>query len=1849
MTQADAPASKDRGEQANGVAIIGMSCRFPGAPDLDAYWRLLRDGVDAVTEVPTDRWDVESLYDPDPAAPGKMVSRWGGFLAEVDKFDAAFFGLSPRESNHVDPQQRFILEVAWEALEDAGLPPLSLARSQTGVFIATIATDYATDLFIKYADRIDAYSGTGTTRALNANRLSYFLDLRGPSITIDSACSGSLTAVQLACESLRHGESTLALAGGVNLILRADGNLFFSKAGALSPDGHCKPFDARANGIARSDGIGVVVLKPLARALADGDEIYAVILGGALNQDGHSAGVMAPNAEAQKEMLLTALRQAAIGPADVQYVECHGTGTNLGDPVEARALGDVFAPAKGADRYLGVGSVKSNIGHSEAAAGIASVIKVALAMRHRQIPPTIHFQQPNPLIRFDDWRLRVQRQLGPWPEPDRPLIAGVSSFGIGGANAHLLMSEAPARPAAGSHDKRREPDAEEPATAHLLTLSARSTAARERLAAAYRALLAAPGAPAWDAVCYGAALRRSHLEQRLALVARTREEAVGKLDDLLAGRQGPGVVTGAVLPGQHRRLAFVFSGQGTHWHGMGRRLLEREDAFAEVARLCDEVLAELAGWSLIEELTGPAEASRLAETAVAQPAIFAVQAGLAALWRAWGLEPEVVVGQSLGEVAAACTAGALELEDAVRVVFHRSRLMQRVAGQGATALIALAEEQARLALTGFGGEVVVAGSTSPGSTVVSGGREAVERLVASLDAQGVFARALKGVDVAFHSHHMDPLTGELAAELAGIRPRPAAIRLLSTVTGGEIAGEQLDADYWARNLRQPFRFAAALAELVGEAVDTYLEIGPHPVLAGSIRQILDHQQAEALVVGSLRRDADEHESLLEAVGQLHAADHPVNWAALFGAPRRRVKLPSYPWGRQRFWHDQLREGEDPPTGLVELRGGDGHPLLGLHVVAARPAGQHLWERDFTNRSLYWLDEHRIQGAPVLPATAHLEMARRAAKEVLGDGTLQLEEVGFASPLVLPPESGPRRVQLVLDADGGEQTRFRVFSRAADAAPDERWALHSSGRIRRVEEAAAPTQPLDVAAIRNRCTNVIDVREHYRRMELAGLEYGPSFRAMTSLQQRPGEAISRLELPPATAAEAVHYGLHPAILDAALQTLNGTHWDVIKIGLTYIPVSLGELRLYAPAGSKVWTYATEGPVADDRPVTRYADLTITDDEGRVVAEVRDLELRKIAAAGSARREHELSWRAAPADPASAEQRSTNGPWLIFADGEGVAEALGEQLSARGDSLVVVRPGQRWTVVDDGTIEIDPRRPEDYDQLVQRTVLEGEPQCRGIVHLWSLDAADPAELDLDTLERAAANGAKSVIWLLQALARAGAAQSGAAGPDSWRQPPRLWIATRGALAVGPDDGVAVAQAPVWGLGRVAAREHGELWGGLVDLDPVAAPAAAAAELLGELSVSGKGIEAAFREGERYAPALTPARRPGTDLRLRPDASYLITGGLGGLGLSVARWLAERGARRLFLAGRTALPPRDEWSALDPESSKGRKVAAVRALEAAGVSVHPVALDVADADRLAAFLDAFHRQGWPPLRGVVHAAGTLHDQLLARLSDEQFDVPWRPKATGAWLLHRALAGEELDFFVLFSSVASVLGSLGQANYAAGNAFLDALAHQRRAQGLPAVSINWGPWAEVGMAAGMDPETFKAQGGLELLAPREALESLAAALAADAAQLVVVKADWRQWSEKVPGRAAAGLVAALIEPDDDEDEHGASPGPQRGDLTDEILGDADPAEQRRRLEAWLGELCASVLRHQGPPLDPRQPLSALGFDSILTAEVRGRLRAAFGVEVPLTEMLLGGSIKSVTEAVLGRLASAETAAAAA
>jgi len=1784
-------------------AIVGIGCRLPGgASDHRTYWRNLLDGKDCITDTPPDRYDVGTLGSRDKAKPGRLVGGRGGYVDGFDEFDPAFFGIGPREAEYLDPQQRKLLEVAWEALEDGGLRPGELAGTDVGVFVGAFTLDYK---ILQFADlgfeTLAAHTATGTMMTMVSNRISYCFDFRGPSVSLDTACSSSLVAVHLACQSLRRGESSVALAGGTLLHLTPQYTIAETKGGFLSPEGKSRTFDASADGYVRAEGVGVVALKRLSDAERDGDPIHAVIIGSGVNQDGRTNGITVPSADAQVRLIRRVCAEAGITPGDLQYVEAHGTSTPVGDPIEANALGRALADGRVEGARCYVGSVKTNIGHTESAAGIAGLIKTALALEHGVIPPHINLDRVNPAIDLASLPFDIPTEVTPWPEHEGPARAGVNSFGFGGTNAHVLLEQAPPRAPRTAVAKAWS----------VLPLSARDPEALVELAAGIRRELAS-GTSLAD-VGHTLAHRRQHHEHRLAVSYATAED----LDEALAAHENgdahPDVVVNQAVG--TRRPVWVFTGMGPQWWAMGRELLATEPVYREVVERVDAEIRAQAGWSLIELMAADESDSAMAETWLAQPANFAVQVGLAALWRSWGVRPAAIVGHSTGEVAAFHEAGVYTLADAVMVVLHRSRLQQKLVGTGTMLAAGLTEDAASALVLPYGDRVSVAAVNSPSAVTLAGDEDALAELRDRLTEDGVFAKFLT-VRVPYHSARMDVIKDELIGALTDLRAAEAVVPLYLTGRAGRARGPELDGEYWWDNVRDRVRFRAAVDALAEDGHRLFLEIGPHPVLAHAIGECLAAHGIEGRTVPSIRRGEDEPARLARSLAALHTLGVPVDWDVLHpaGSP---VPLPRYPWRRDRYWVE--------PASVAQIRlGHRDHPLLGRRVEGAEP----VWEVRLDVEDLPYLDDHRIEGNALFPAAGYVEMAAQAVRALTGGGSAAIADLDLRKALFVS-DTESRTVRLSFS---GENAGFTVAS-VTDSAQER--VVHAAGVVR-AGQRGGTTAPLDVDAVRGRTDLHFTGPDCYVGLASLGYHYGPAFQGIDEVWIGEDEALARIR--PTKGIDAAGHHVHPVLLDSCFQTLLTPLLVRSEASGIRLPVFVEEVRLDPIGDRELWAHAVITGREDGDLV---GDLHVYDVDGTPLGHVlgfRAADVEKAATAvGRATIDGWLatvSWVECPPAP---EPAAAEGRWLLFADAGGVADELAIALRATGKHCHLVRPGAgyrrgRWEST------VAPGESGDLSRLAADLADEhGEP-FEAVVHLWNLDLPDleaVSRTDLDT-----GLGAYSVVVLAQALL---------AGELTGK----LHVVTRGTQAVDGGDRVQPLGARAWGIGRVLW--HQELTahrGKLVDLDPIrpADPAARRAEaeallreILTDADVEDLGAvdEIALRCGVRHTSRLVPAApeltRP-LPLRLRPDGAYLVTGAFGALGKLLCRTLAARGARTLILVGRTRLPERAWWGMLDRDTPVGRAVRFVRDLEALGAQVVLAPVDVTDEGAFTAWLADYRRDQGRPIRGAFHLAGHVRDTLVPAMDRSGFDAVHDPKVVGAYLLHHHLRTEPLDHFVLFASIASLLTTAGQANYAAGNAFLDALAHHRRSRGLPALSIDWGPWAtgmitELGLV-----EHYRVSRGMSSLSPEAGMAALERVIGQEHAQLLVATVvDWPAFLSwyGTPPPLVATLAAAAAD---------TAP-PETGSFLDAFRA-ADPTARRDLVAERFTEIVATTLRVPADQVDPASGLTAVGLDSLLAMELRARITTELKVSLPVVALLSGTPIGDLVDQVhAGLLAHTDTA----
>lgn len=1427
------------------IAIVGLGCRLPGSPNPAAFWNLLARGDSAIGDIPADRWDVEDLYDPAVSSPGKMCTRKGGFLDDVTDFDALFFGISGREADLMDPQQRLLLEVAWEAFEDAGIRPDSLAESPTGVFVGISNCDYARLLFKGLAS-LTPYSATGTSLAVAANRLSYAFNLRGPSLAIDTACSSALVAVHLACRSLRSGESSLAIAGGVNLILSPEGTITFSQAKMMAPDGRCKTFDAAADGYVRGEGCGMIVLKRLADAIRDGDRVRAVVLGSAVNQDGLTNGITAPNGPSQKAVLRAALEDASLAPSAIELVEAHGTGTPLGDPIEVRAIKEALLEGRSADRPLRIASVKTNIGHLEPAAGIAGLIKLVLSLEHAAIPAHRNLEKLNPYIDLANVPVEIPTVLTPWNSPAGDRRAGVSSFGFGGTNCHVIVGDL--APAA----LPPQPGSQRPW--QLLALSAKTPAAITAKAADLADHLEDHPGEAFADVCHANNAGRVPMEIRRGIVAASREEAIRQLREIAGG-----ATAGVAAAKRRPKIAMLFTGQGSQHAGMARQLYETEPVYRASLDRSDRVLREI-GVPLLDVLFGDG-AARIDETAMAQPALFAVEYAVAELWRSFGIVPDCLLGHSVGEYVAAAVAGVFSPEDGLRLIAKRASLMQSLPRSGAMLAVSAGPDIVLPVVARHAGRAGIAAFNGPRQTVVSGEAAAVEAVRAELAATGIGGMPL-AVSHAFHSHLMEPILeafGEAASKVPFARSTiPIAVNLT-----GELAAEGFpSAGYWQRHLREPVQFAKGIESLRAKGVGIFLEVGPQPVLSALGRGCVADRDVAWLP--SLRKGQDDTKTLLSAVGSLFERGFNVDWKG-FDAGRSHafVSLPTYPFQRQRHWAPDAAGPADAPAEGTATPASDAHPA-GRRVVAA--TDDAIYEQAISAARPAWAADHKVFGRVVFPGAGSLAIAVAAAAERFDTTSVAVESMTLKAPLSLETDSqladskqgdSKRLVQIVLSPEDDRRAAFRLVSQEA-GSPGASWMLHATGTVcgfDAADRAAAASHDLP-AAIMSRLTREIDVETFYAACHESGLDYGPAFRAIRRLGAGADEVLAELAVD--RSLDPGGHTIHPAILDACLQSLGGLLADEVAPGHTFIPAGFDAVRIFARG-------PVRGGICHGRITRRVkkplavvaADIVLFDGDGQVLAELDgvrllavsrgDLERRFVG--DSARRSfHHVAWRETPriGTPLTVAPDETPS-WLIVGPVSAERSGLEAELAARGQRCVVL-DGDDASAIDAAVAEI----PE-----------AASSPLRGVVCL-ATRSADAGGRGSDTADFA---DCRRLLGIIQAIQRAKT------------KPPRIHVVTVGAQQVAPSLAAAdPLQAALWGFARVVASEMQGIECVRIDLDPAATDSTG--HLFGEIWVADRETEIAIRAGRRYASRLAEGLEQASSGLAIPEGSHRLA--LSGFGV-------------------------------------------------------------------------------------------------------------------------------------------------------------------------------------------------------------------------------------------------------------------------------------------------------------------------------------------------------------------------------
>ncbi|MDP5336971.1 MAG: type I polyketide synthase [Nodularia sp. (in: cyanobacteria)] len=1765
------------------IAIVGMGCRFPGANNPDEFWQLLAHGIDAATSIPQDRWDVEAYHDSNPDTEGKIYVRQGYFLSDIDQFDAQFFGITPREAIILDPQQRLLLEISWEALENACQPPDQLRNSQTGVFMGVMHNDYSRRLTAQgNPEYLNAYYGTGNGLSFLAGRLSYFLGLQGPAMVLDTACSSSLVAVHLACQSLRLQECRLALAGGVNLILFPEASIALSRMQALAADGHCKTFDAQADGYARGEGCGVVVLKRLSDAQADGDRILAVIRGSAVNHDGPSSGLTVPSGPAQKVLLQQALNHAGVKQHQVSYVEAHGTGTSLGDPIEVQALATVYGQQRPASQPLQIGSVKTNIGHLESAAGIAGLIKVVLGLQHQTIPAHLHLQALNPHIASQNHHIQIPTQSIPW-DVEESRIAGVSSFGLSGINAHLILAEAPIITSKSIKLER---------TLHLFNLSAKTPTALRQLLQSYAQYCQESAHISLADICHTVNSGRNHFHHRLSLLADSVAHLQTQLNAFTAGNLEP-IYTADCSKMPTPRIVFLFTGQGSQYLQMGWELYQTQPLFRQIIDECDRLLHPHLEHSLLDVLYPQGvNASPIHQTAYTQPALFSLEYALAQLWLSWGIQPDAVMGHSVGEYVAACIAGVFSLEDGLKLIAHRARLMQALPQNGAMAAIFADTERVKSLIAPYSIQVAIATINGSTNTVISGERQAVTQILQTLDQQGIGYQSLQ-VSHAFHSPLMAPMLAEFRQVAQSVTYHPPQINLVSNLTGKFISFAEIgQPDYWCRHIREAVQFAAGIETLHQQGYQIFLEVGPKPTLIGMGRRCLPADAA--LWLSSLNVGGSDWQYLLTSLSQLYLRGAEINWQNVETGYGQNISLPTYPFQRQRFWPQESQLTWHSHT-CTRLASPMQHPLLGQRFSSPLASDIH-FQTQLSLEAFPDLADHQVYNTVVVPAAFYLSMFLAAALEMFNaQQQVMLADISFLQALMLP-ENTEITIQLVLTPEKSGAFTCQLFSLTSPHSQKTAtsWVLHAQAQLSSVENVTQ--KPIDPTAIKTRCCNYTPNSDAiYQAAQQRGIDLGSTFKWLGSLWRGDHEALSQMKSPAGIRHPDI-YALHPGLIDSCFQLLSATLSDDTHNSTAYVPMGIESLQVltYPNFSTQLQSYAQ---LRVTQSTVLVGDIQVVDEVNQTVIAIQGLQIKAVNQQALSPHQpadwhrwlHKITWQPQPLTTAI--KTTSPSPWLIFADSHGFADSLAHYWQQQGQACTLVYPGREYQVKEGKYYWINPDHAADFNTLLAQP-------WGGIVYLWGLEKS----LNIDELAQVQALNCGAVLHLIQNLVK-----------QKFPKMPKLYMITRGAQAVEPSQPLAIEQATLWGLGRVIALEHPEVWGGLVDLDP--ATSSAELSLLGSELLQGDNNHlVAFRDNQRYVARLQrqPVLTTPYSLVIHPDCTYLIVGGLGALGLQVAHWLVERGARYLVLTSRRG----DATQVKDSLKNWQEK----------GVQVIVLAADVAQPESVTQVLTEID-QHLPPLRGIFHTGGVLDDGVLLKRDWSQFAQVMAPKVLGAWNLHTQTAQLPLDFFVLFSSMASLMGSIGQGNYAAANAFLDALAHHRQSQGLPGLSINWGPWAEAGMAVNLSEQVQQGWNtkGIGQISPASGLASLEYLMGSEAAQMGVLPIEWSKFLQQFSSGEQPAFLSDLVEVH------------QLPTTSADILQQLAEATVSQRQEILINHVRQEVAQVMGLSsphlLELGQGLFAMGMDSLMAVDLKNRLQNSFAQLLPSTLVFEYASVEALAK----------------
>lgn len=1770
------------------IAIVGMSCRFPGGSNsIQEFWDILMSGTDCICDVPESRWKLDKYYSEDDNAPGKMYCRKGGFLnVPIDEFDAGFFNISPKEAIALDPQQRLLLELVWEAFENAQIPIKKYENTNTGVFLGVSTDEYAmAHIYSGELSRIDAYSLTGMCKSTACGRISYTFGFEGPSVAVDTACSSSLTALHFACEEIKKGNAGLAVVAGINLIVSPATNIGFSKLRATSKDGHSKSFDESANGYGRGEGGGVLLLKKLSAAINDGDNILGVVCASAINQDGKSNGLTAPNGRSQVDLVENVLRKANLKPEDVDYIEMHGTGTKLGDPIEINAILDTYCRNRSPEDKLKIGSVKSNIGHLEAGAGIASVVKVLLSIKNKQIPGNLNFNTPNKMIDWANVPLEVVKEHTEWTSNNRIRRAGINGFGFGGSNAHVIIEE---------YIPEKRKARETKGIEYILKVSAKSVKSLQEEVEKYYACIKEADEAAFLDILYAANRKRMDFDYRISITASSRDKMLARLEKYMEGDLPIGVYTNINENPlkKNKQIVFMFTGQGSQYVNMGKLLYETNAVFHNAMDECNELFEPYTLTSLIRLIYSEnADAGVIGRTIYAQPLIFMVEYSLAKMWAALGVKPNMVIGHSIGEYAAAVVAGSLSLADAVKLVSVRGRLMESAPGQGTMATIFASTEAVNELLTDYKDTISIAAHNAKENFVISGSVGDVRVVLKKAEEKGIRIKELE-VSHGFHSMLMEPILDSFSDLAQKVEVKKPQIPFISCLYARKIEDKDVfDYRYWTKHITQKVDFYGAITSIGSPQDYIFLEIGANTVLSALAKMIFG---PEIISVGSLSLKKNTAMQLSECIAALYGNGVAINWeqvgfnGTVTGNP---VVLPNYAFERSRYWLEPLYDR----SGAANIDTDKYDPLLGQKIESPAFADTVIMQRKFTAADPYFMSEHIIFHAAISPAAAHISMLLSAAKNVKNLKSVSIREMELRNPLIVL-EGDERTVQVCIKNSSPKEAAFSIVSRDCDE-DDTDWVTHTQGRLIAQNDNFETDIKCDFDALANIKFDDDTEEILYGSMNSSGFHLGDGFRRVTQNYNDSGKGICVIE-PLKSIPEIESYELYPGVIDSLLQTMlciyykNQKQKNLPKNDKTIIPYYIGKITYNYIPSDKLWCYVdinNEGDIL-------YGAVTAFNDKGEVVIEIKEFmakfTTKEVLLRNQKNQAKNVSyftdWEETSFDKNAADKTPVK--YVVVSDDKDKFQALQAALKNDGSSeIAFILIESNW----------------DAAESLKSIYIEEASDVKFIYAPKNADSASEEEAIL-----LGSKQLKDLIAFIRAL-----------DASEIKNKCKLKLLSENTQAFTEDDQINLAGSMVWGFAKVLNLEYASLFDGIVDYDD-----SISSDVLRQALAENAALEICLRNNLKYKGKLIKyndyLKKQGKTketIKIQENGSYLITGGNGPVGLAYAEALSELGARNIILMSRRG-------------AAQGMEEKFVSFKEH-GTNVTFVKADVTDKDSLSQAIQSFPKD-FMPIKGVVHAAGTLKDGMISEMQWEDYQLVMDPKINGAIHIAHALDTKELDFFLMVSSITSIVGNMGQSNYAIANYFMNQYAKYLTKQGVPAYSVCWGPWGGGGMAEGKAANANISAMGMEKIELEQGKDLIKEFFNEPYHNVLVADVNWNLLNENVGNKSKSDFLSKLLAGDKSNANSGKAE--QASDFLNTIKGLSSEEKEAVIIEEMTRRCCSIMGYENTDSFDCDKAFREQGADSLMLFSIRSAINKLLDIEIDISVLYNYSTLRSLTEHIV-------------